>query len=102
MRVVSHPEAARDLEAAVLELDIFHGYRGDVIMGQFERTLLRIVAEPERCRKFLDENRKAYFGRHSRYAIVYSVNGDVICIRALMDLLNAPPSTGKRATDQTA
>lgn len=86
MRIVNHPEAEQDLEAAVIERGSFHARFGDVIMGQFERTLLRIVAEPERCRIFLGENRKAYFGRHSRYAIVYSVHTDVIYVKAVMDL----------------
>ena len=90
MRLLIHPEAEQELDAETFQSAAFHTSLSDFFIGQFERTLLRIVAEPERWQKFKGEDRKAYFGRHSRYAIVYSVHTDVIYIKAVMHLQRRP------------
>ena len=56
---------------------------------QFERTLRRIVAEPERWRKIQGDNRKLNFHRFP-YAIVYSVRADVLYVKAVMHLHRRP------------
>ena len=89
MRAVSHPEANQELEAAALWYEDRQTGLGDAFIDEFERTLLRIVDEPERWRKYLGENRKLNFNRFP-YAIVYSVNGDVIYIKAVMHLNRRP------------
>lgn len=61
MRVVSHPEADEELEAAALWYEQRQPGLGDDFLDQFERTLRRIVAEPERWRKIRGENRKLNF-----------------------------------------
>lgn len=63
MRVVSHPEAVEELEAAALWYEERQLGLGDDFLDQFERTLRRIVAEPERWRKIRGDNRKLNFHR---------------------------------------
>jgi len=48
MRVVSHPEADEELRAATLWYDERQPGLGDDFLDQYERTLSRIVATPER------------------------------------------------------
>jgi plasmid stabilization system protein ParE len=89
MLVVSHPEADEELEAAALWYEERQSGLGDDFLDQFESTLRRIVAEPERWRKIRDENRKLNFHRFP-YAIVYSVRADAIYIKAVMHLRRRP------------
>lgn len=58
MRLVSHPEAAEELAAAALWYEERQPGLGNDFLDQFEHTLRRIVAEPERWRKIRGENRK--------------------------------------------
>ena len=89
MRVVSHPEADEELEATALWYEERQPGLGDAFLDQFERTLRRIVAEPERWRKIRGDNRKLNFDRFP-YAIVYSVRADAIYIKAVMHLHRRP------------
>lgn len=76
MRVVIHPEAGEELEAAALWYEERQPGLGNDFLDQFERALRRVVAEPERWRLFRRDNRKLSFQRFP-YAIVYSVHDDV-------------------------
>jgi plasmid stabilization system protein ParE len=89
MRVVSHPEADEELQAAAFWYEERQPGLGDDFLDQFERTLLRIVNDPERWRKILGDSRKLNFHRFP-YAIVYSVRGDTIYIKAVMHLRRRP------------
>ncbi len=89
MHVVSHPEADEELEAAALWYEERHPGLGNDFLGEFERTLRRIVAEPERWRKIRGDHRKLNFQRFP-YAIVYSVRGEVLYIKAVMHLHRRP------------
>ena len=89
MRVVSHPEADRELEAGALWYQSRQPGLGDDFLDEFERTLRRIVADPERWRKIRGDNRKLNFHRFP-YAIVYSVIADAIYIKAVMHLHRRP------------
>ena len=89
MQVVSHPEADQELEAAALWYEGRQSALGDDFLDEFERTLRRIVAEPERWRMIRGENRKLNFNRFP-YAIVYSLRADVIYIKAVMHLHRRP------------
>jgi len=89
MRVVSHPEADEELEAAALWYEKRQLGLGDAFLDEFERTLRRLLAEPERWRKFRGDNRKLNFHRFP-YAIVYSITSDAICIKAVMHLHRRP------------
>ena len=89
MRVVSHPEADEELEAATLWYDDREPGLGDAFLHDFKRTLGRIVAEPERWRKFKGENRKLNFERFP-YGIIYSVSDRLIVIKAVMHLHRRP------------
>ena len=89
MRVVRHPEADEELEAAALWYEERQPGLGDAFLDQFERTLRRIVAEPERWRKIRGDNRKLNFQRFP-YAIVYSVRADALYIKAVMHLHRRP------------
>jgi hypothetical protein len=89
MRVVSHPEAGEELEAAALWYEQRQPGLGDIFLEQFERTLRRITAEPERWRKIRGLNRKLNFHQFP-YAIVYRVRTDVLYIIAVMHLHRRP------------
>lgn len=58
MRVVSHPEAEQELEAAALWYEQRQPGLGDDFVDEFERTVRRIVAGPKRWRKVRSDNRK--------------------------------------------
>lgn len=89
MRVVSHPEADRELEAAALWYEERQPDLGRDFLDEFEHTLRRIVAEPERWRSIRGDNRKLNFRRFP-YAIVYGVRGEVLHIKAVMHLHRRP------------
>ena len=89
MRVVSHPEADEELEAAALWYDERQPGLGADFLDGFERTLRRILSAPERWRQFRGENRKLNFHRFP-FAIVYSVSGEVLYIKAVMHLHRRP------------
>jgi hypothetical protein len=89
MRVVSHPEADEELEAATFWYEERQSGLGDDFLIQFERTLRRILAEPERWRKIRGENRKLNFHRFP-YAIIYSIDDNTIYIKAVMHLHRRP------------
>src|SRR5579862_9246379 len=89
MRVVSHPEADEELEAAAQWYEDRQPGLGDVFLDQFEATLRRILPEPERWRKIRGENRKLNFHQFP-YAIVYSVSSETLYIKAVMHLHRRP------------
>ena len=89
MRVLSHPEADAELEAAALWYEERQPGLGHDFLEQFEHTLRRIVAEPERWRRAGAENRKLNFHRFP-YAIVYSVEADALYLKAVMHLHRRP------------
>ena len=89
MRVVSHPEADAEMEAAALWYEERQPGLGNDFLDEFERTLRRIVAEPERWQKIRDDNRKLNFDRFP-YAIVYNVSANVIYLKAVMHLHRRP------------
>ena len=89
MRVVSHPEADAELEAAALWYQERQSGLGSDFLDEFERTLRRIVAEPERWRRIAGDNRKLNFHRFP-YAIVYSMRVDTLYIKAVMHLHRRP------------
>ncbi|HOB97562.1 MAG TPA: type II toxin-antitoxin system RelE/ParE family toxin [Verrucomicrobiota bacterium] len=89
MHVVSHPEADQELEAAALWYEERQPDLGGHFVEEFEFTLRRIMAEPERWRRIRGDNRKLNFRRFP-CAIVYSVRGDVLCISAVMHLHRRP------------
>ena len=62
---------------------------GEDFLAEFERTLRRIVAQPERWRKIQADNRKLNFHRFP-FAIVYSRRGDTLFIKAVMHLHRRP------------
>ncbi len=92
MRVVSHPDADAEPEAAALWYEQRQPGLGDDFLDEFERTLRRIVAEPERWRKIRRDNRKLNFHRFP-YALVYSVRADAIYLKAVMHLHRRPGKT---------
>ena len=89
MHVVSHPEADEELEAATLWYEEQQPGLGENFLDEFERTLRRLLAEPERWHKIQDNNRKLNFHRFP-FAIVYSVRADVLFIKAVMHLHRRP------------
>jgi plasmid stabilization system protein ParE len=89
VRVVSHPEAEEELEAAALWYEERQPGLGDDFLDEFERTLCRIVAQPERWHRIRSESRKLNFHRFP-YAIVYEVHTDQIFITAVMHLHRRP------------
>jgi hypothetical protein len=89
MHVVSHPEADQELKAGAWWYEERQPGLGDDFIDEFEHTLRRIVAEPERWRKLRGDNRKLNFRRFP-YALVYSVRADVVYIKAVAHLHRRP------------
>ena len=89
MRIVSHPEADQELEAAALWYEQRQPGLGDDFLNDFTATLRRIEKEPERWRILRGENRKLNFDRFP-YAIVYSVRTDTLLVKAVMHLHRRP------------
>jgi hypothetical protein len=89
MHIVSHPEAVQELEAGALWYEDRQPGLGNDFIDEFEDTLRRIVAKPERWRKMRGDNCKLNF-HHFPYAIVYSVHPDAIYIKAVMHLHRRP------------
>ncbi len=89
MRVVRHPEADEELEAAAIWYESRQPGLGDAFLEDFEQTLRRIVAEPKRWRIIWGDNRKLNFHRFP-YAIVFSTRPDAIYIKAVMHLHRRP------------
>ncbi len=97
MRVVSHPEADQELEAAALWYEERQPGLGEDFLDEFERTLGQIVAAPERSRKILGDNRKLNLDRFP-FAIVYSARDDVLYIKAVTHLHRRPFYWTRRQT----
>ena len=89
MRVVSHPEAEQELEAAALWYEERQPGLGEMFLDEFEATLRRILVAPERWRRVRGENRKLNFHRFP-FAIIYSVHGQELIIKAVMHLHRRP------------
>ena len=89
MRIVSHPEADQELEAAALWYEQRQPGLGDDFLDDFTATLRRIEQEPERWRILRGENRKLNFDRFP-YAIVYHDQPERVIIVAVMHLAREP------------
>jgi plasmid stabilization system protein ParE len=89
MRVVSHPEAEEELKSAARWYEDQRPRLGKDFLQEFDRTLLRVVANPNRWRKIRGENRKLNLERFP-YAIVYTVRADMLYIKAVMHLHRRP------------
>ena len=89
MRVVIHPEAEQELEEAALWYEERQSGLGDEFLNAFEAILRRVVSEPARWRFFQKENRKLNF-RRFHYAIVYSLKGEFLYVKAVMHLHRRP------------
>ena len=89
MHVVSHPEADLELKAAALWYENRQPGLGNVFLDEFERTLGRIVAGPERGAKVWGDTRKVSFHRFP-YAIIYNVRSDLLYVKAVMHLHRRP------------
>jgi hypothetical protein len=89
MHVVSHPEADAELEAAALWYEERQSGLGDAFLNEFERTLRRILTDPERWHKIQGNNRKLNFQRFP-FAIVYSLGADTLYIVSVMHLHRRP------------
>jgi len=89
MHVASHPEADEELAAAALWYEDQQSGLGGDFLDEFEHTLRRIVANPERWRKIRGDNRQLNFHRFP-YAIVYHVRADILYVKAVMHLHRRP------------
>ena len=89
LRVVSHPEADEELEAAALWYEQRQPGLGDDFLDDFEITLRRVLHDPERPRFIQGENRKLNFNRFP-YAIVYELKTDTLYLKAVMHLHQRP------------
>lgn len=88
-RVIRHPDVPLELEAAALWYEEHQSGLGNDFLNEYQITLGRILREPERFPTILEDNRKLNFHRFP-YAIVYSVHGDDISIKAVMHLRRRP------------
>ncbi len=89
MRIAIHPEAEEELSAAALWYEGQQAGLGDDFVNEFESTLHRILRVPVQWRVFQGENRKLNFHRFP-YAIVYSLHGETLFLKAVMHLSRRP------------
>jgi plasmid stabilization system protein ParE len=89
MQTLAHPEAEQEVEAAAAWYEERQPGLGEDFLDDFERTLRRIVADPERWRMFHGCNRKLNFDRFP-YAIVYSLQPEILFVKAVMHLHRRP------------
>jgi len=87
--VVTHPEVDQELEEAALYYERKCPGLGDDFLDEFESTLRRILATPERWSRIRGENRKLNLRRFP-YAVVYSMKGESIFVKAVMHLHRRP------------
>ena len=89
LRVVSHPEADEELEAAALWYEKRQPGLGDDFIDDFELTLHRIIQDPQ-CPRFIqDENQKLNFNRFP-FAVIYESQPDTLYVKAVMHLHRRP------------
>jgi hypothetical protein len=89
LRVVSHPEADEELEAAALWYDKRQRGLGDDFIDDFELALSRIIQDPQRPHFIQDENRKLNFNRFP-YAVFYESQPDILYVKTVMHLHRRP------------
>ena len=89
MHVVSHPEADGELEKAVLWYEERAPGLGHDFLVEFKATLRRILEDPELHRIIRLRDRKLNFHRFP-YAIVYTVTGEQLFIKAVMNVHRRP------------
>jgi hypothetical protein len=87
--VVSHPEADEELEAAARWYEERLPGLGDDFLDDFEKTLRRILAAPDRWHFIRGNNRKLNFDRFP-YAVIYSSENDRLYVKAVMNLRRRP------------
>lgn len=88
-RVARHPDVPPELEAAALWYEERQPSLGGDFLEEYQATVNRILREPERWRKIRGDNRKLNFRRFP-YAIVYSIHGNDIYLKAVMHLHRRP------------
>jgi hypothetical protein len=88
-RVVSHPEADEELEAAARWYEERQPGLGDDFLDDFELTSRRVADDPQRPRFIQGKNRKLNFN-HFPYAIVYELQKDILYVKAVMHLHRRP------------
>ncbi|MBI4606977.1 MAG: type II toxin-antitoxin system RelE/ParE family toxin [Planctomycetes bacterium] len=89
LSVESHPEADHELEEAALRYERQSPGLGGDFLNELEATLRRILEAPERWACFRGENRRLRFHRFP-YAVVYSVKGERVYIKAVAHLHRRP------------
>ena len=89
LRVVSHPEADEELEAAALWYEARQPELGDDFLDDFELTLRRAIQNPHLPHLIQGENRKLNFNRFP-YAIVYELKKEILYVKAVMHLHRRP------------
>ena len=88
-RVVRHPEAYQELEAAALWYERQQPGLGEIFLEEYQATLQRILDDPERWHKIRGDNRKLNLHGFP-FAIVYEMKGDTVDLRAVMHLHRRP------------
>jgi hypothetical protein len=89
MRVLNHPEATAELIAAVEWYQEVRAGLGEELLADFERTVSRLSADPERFPTIKNNVRKIRFQRFP-YAIMFRIHADSIEIVAVMHLHRRP------------
>lgn len=89
LRVVLHPAAEKELESAAFYYEVCCEGLGDAFLNDYESTLALIVSDPEQLSRYFKDNRKKNLKRFP-FGIVYSQDGDVLYVKAIMHLHRRP------------
>lgn len=84
-----HPDAQRELQAAVDYYDAINQELGDAFLDEVERSLERIVKFPEAWAQLSINTRRCRTVGFP-YGIVYQIQGDRILVVAFMHLQRKP------------
>ncbi len=89
MLVVNHPEADEELERAALYYERRARGLGYDFLDEFEKTIDRILDDPERWPVIKRNARKLSFDRFP-HAVIYEIHNDHIYVIAVMPLRRRP------------
>lgn len=95
MRCLFLSSAAEDSAAAIEYYDAVSPGLGSGFVAELERTLQRVLLNPEAWARVSDEHRRCRLRRFP-YAVIYSISDDTVLVAAVYHLHRRPGSWRER------